>query len=117
MRILLAEDERTISRLISQVLTAAGHEVNGVQSAAEAIERLEGGGYDLILLDLHLADGDGFQVVDSIELSPTSAPPVVVMTGERSFAIDDPRALRVAGVLSKPFDLDELEATVRSFVA
>ncbi len=117
MRILLAEDERTISRLIRQVLTAAGHEVNGVQSAADAIQSLKVGGYDLILLDLHLADGDGFQVVDSIELGAGTSPPVVVMTGERSFAVEDPRASRVAGVLSKPFDLDELEATVRSFVA
>lgn len=117
MKILLAEDERTISRLISQVLTAAGHEVNGVQSAADAIQSLRAGGYDLILLDLHLADGDGFQVVDSMEGGAGVNPPVVVMTGERSFAIADPRAARVAGVLSKPFDLDELEATVRSFVA
>lgn len=117
MRILLAEDERTISRLISQVLTAAGHEVHGVQSAADAIDRLTGGGFDLVLLDLHLADGDGFQVVDSMERGSGFHPPVVVMTGERSFAFDDPRAARVAGVLAKPFDLEELEATVRSFAA
>ena len=117
MKILLAEDERTISRLISQVLTASGHEVSGVQSAAEAIERLGSGNYDLVLLDLHLADGDGFQVVDSLERRAGARPPVVVMTGERSFAIDDPRAARVAGVLAKPFDLEELEATVRGFAA
>ncbi|MEO6397914.1 MAG: response regulator [Tepidiformaceae bacterium] len=117
MKILLAEDERTISRLISQVLISAGHEVHGVQSAAEAIARLAGGEYNLVLLDLHLADGDGFQVVDSMEGRFGTYPPIVIMTGERSFALDDPRASRVAGVLSKPFDLDQLEAAVRRFSA
>lgn len=117
MKILLAEDERTISRLISQVLAAAGHEVNAVQSAASAIERLCDGEYDLILLDLHLSDGDGFQVVECIEHRPGARPPVVVMTGERSFAIEDPRAARVAGVLAKPFDVGELEAAICGFAA
>ena len=117
MRILLAEDERTISRLICQVLTAAGHEVHGVRSAADAIARLADGEYHLVLLDLHLADGDGFQVIDCMEGRFGAYPPIVIMTGERSFALDDPRAARVCGVLSKPFDLDQLEEAVRSFAA
>ena len=61
MRILLAEDERTISRLIKQVLTNAGHEVVGVQSASEAVDHLEQSAFDLVLLDLNLADGDGMR--------------------------------------------------------
>lgn len=40
MKILLAEDERIISRLIKQVLTNAGHDVVVVQRAAEAVEQL-----------------------------------------------------------------------------
>ncbi|MGH2632980.1 MAG: response regulator, partial [Tepidiformaceae bacterium] len=88
LRILLAEDERTISRLIRQVLTTAGHEVVGVQTAAEAIEQLGSGAFDLILLDLNLADGDGFRVVEAVRriagdgATPT---PVLLMTGEHHF--------------------------------
>lgn len=117
MNILLAEDESTISRLIRQVLTNAGHQVTGVQSAAEAIEAIDDDGFDLVLLDLNLSDGDGFRVVDSIESRIGRHPPVVVMTGERSFADEDPRAARVAGILPKPFALEELEEAVNQFVA
>lgn len=117
MHILLAEDESTISRLIRQVLTNAGHTVTGVRSAGEAIESLAQGTYDLVLLDLHLADGDGFRVVTVLEEKGRPAPPVVLMTGEGQLDLDDPRAVRVAGVLNKPFDLDELERTVNRFIA
>ena len=117
MNILLAEDESTISRLIRQVLTNAGHTVTGVRSAADAIDSLAASSYDLVLLDLHLADGDGFRVVASIEQSGPPSPPVVLMTGEGTLELDDPRAVRVAGVLNKPFDVDELERTVNRFVA
>lgn len=115
MRILLAEDEQTIARLIQKVLAAAGCDVVGVSSAAEAIERLSGNGWDLLLLDLNLEDGDGFPVVEALEASG-KRPPVVVMTGESDFD-DDPRAGRVSGVLHKPFDLDELEQVVERYRA
>lgn len=117
MRILLAEDERTISRLIKQVLANAGHEIVGVQSAAEAVEHLETSMFDLVLLDLNLADGDGMRVVSALESHAGPTPPVVLMTGEGNIDEDDPRARRVARVLSKPFELDELERLVALFVA
>lgn len=117
MRILLAEDERTISRLIKQVLANAGHEVIGVQSAAEAVDYLESSSFDLVLLDLNLADGDGMRVVAALEDHTGPKPPVVLMTGEGTLDQNDPRTRRVARVLPKPFELDELEELVRFFVA
>ncbi len=117
MRILLAEDERTISRLIRQVLTNAGHEVTGVQSVAEAILHLGQTAFDLVLLDLNLADGDGMRVVAALENHVGPTPPVVLMTGDGSLGADDPRKRRVAEVLAKPFALEELEAVVNHFVA
>lgn len=117
MRILLAEDERTISRLIKQVLANAGHEIIGVQSAAEAVEHLETSAFDLVLLDLNLADGDGMRVVAALENHVGPTPPVVLMTGDSTIDESDPRARRVARILAKPFELDELEAVVRLFVA
>ncbi|MBE7520051.1 MAG: response regulator [Thermoflexaceae bacterium] len=114
-RILLAEDEQTISKLIQKVLAAAGHDVVGVTSAAEAIERLAGNGWDLLLLDLNLDDGDGLPVIDAIARLGKH-PPVVVMTGESDFE-DGATAGPVAGVLRKPFDLDELERIVERYGA
>lgn len=117
MRILLAEDERTVSRLITQVLASLGHDVTGVQSATDAIAQLDAGEFDLVLLDLNLTDGDGMRVVDALQKQPARKIPVVLMTGEHVLDAGDPRTARVAGVLAKPFELEELEATVRRFTA
>jgi len=111
MRILLAEDEQTISRLIAKVLETAGHHVEGVRSCSEAIEQLGASHWDLLLLDLHLADGDGFPVVEAMERAGNNAA-VVIMTGESTFD-EDPRAGRVSGVLRKPFAISDLERIVR----
>ncbi len=117
MRILLAEDEQTIARLINQVLARSGHHVVSVPTCAEALAELQAGHFDLILLDLNLADGDGFRVVEELAKHPREKPPIVLMTGEHRFDDDDPRRDQVAGVLWKPFDLEELEKTVNQFVA
>jgi DNA-binding response OmpR family regulator len=117
MRILLAEDERVISRLINQVLTVAGHEVIGVPSCREAISLLQNEPFDLVLLDLNLSDGDGFRVAEAVRSRPDLKTPVLLMTGDHGLDNDDPRTGCVAGILWKPFELDELERAVNRLVA
>ena len=117
MRILVAEDERVISRLIKQALTAAGHDVTGMQSCREAIALLEDERFDLVLLDRNLSDGNGFRVVEALRARSDVKPPLLLMTGEHAFDDDDSRRERVAGIVWKPFELDELERAVYRFVA
>ena len=113
MRILVAEDESLVAQLIRRVLEGSGDGVETVASCAAAIGRLEAEPFDLLLLDLHLPDGDGFRVVDRLERTD-APPPVVLITGEQ-FDEDDPRPSRVAGILRKPFDVQDLEDAVASF--
>jgi CheY-like chemotaxis protein len=114
MRILLAEDESIVARLISKVLMGKGDGVELVTSCHEAIERLRAAEFDLVMLDMHLDDGDGFQVVEAMEAGEAPASPVLLITGDY-FEADDPRPGRVAGVLPKPFDLEQLERAVSAF--
>lgn len=116
MRILLAEDESTISRLIKTVLASSGHEVVGVRTIGEAHTALDEGPFDLVLLDRNLADGDGTRLIEHIQRH-AEKPPVVLMTGDRAFAHEEDVATRVQGMLWKPFELDELERLVKRFSA
>ena len=115
MRILLAEDERMVARLVSQVLASLGHDVTAVEAAGNAISLLGGETFDLVLLDLNLADGDGMRVVDAMREGPIPTAPVILMTGEDVLAPGDPRSSFVAGILPKPFEIAELEAAVSRF--
>jgi two-component system, OmpR family, response regulator len=115
MRILLAEDEPTISRLIGHVLKSLGHSVTGLDSASDAIALVRTDPFDLILLDLNLIDGDGLRVVDELQRRPALSVPVVLMTGENSSFREDPRVAWVAGVLTKPFEIEDLESIIAQF--
>ena len=115
MRILVAEDEHTIARLAAQVLKAMGHQVVTVGTCTEAIASIQGEDlFDLVLLDLHLSDGDSYQVIEAVESMNTVNPRIILMTGE-AHPEDDPRVARVAGVLAKPFDIGQLEEIVARF--
>lgn len=91
-----------------------GHAVDHVADARSAEQALRGGGFDLVLLDLGLPQGDGLEVLRGMR-ALHDATPVIVVT-----ARDDVRS-RIAGLdagaddyVLKPFDLDELSARIRS---
>ncbi len=60
-RILLAEDEPFINRMLCLRLSLQGHEVVSVTNGQEALERALEGGMDLILMDMHMPVMDGHQ--------------------------------------------------------
>jgi len=115
MRILIAEDEQLVPRPLRTVLRQAGYDVKDVRSPAEAIAAIREEDVQLVLLDMHLADGTGLRVLEALaELRKQL--PVVLMTGE-DLEPDDPRIRLVSAVLRKPFDVGELEETVRRHIA
>ena len=62
MRILLVEDDRTIAAGLCYSLQAEGYQVEHCATCAGALEQVEAGGWDLLLLDLTLPDGSGYDI-------------------------------------------------------
>lgn len=114
MRVLLAEDEPEMARLLADALGRERLTVDSVGSLEEARTALALAEYRLLVLDRRLEDGDGLELVRELRARPTR-PAVLVLS-----ALDGP-AERVAGLdagaddyLGKPFDPDELRARVRA---
>ena len=118
MRWLLVEDDRMIGAPLREALRLEGHAVAWVYDARAAQAALASERFDIVLLDLGLADadrhGDGLSVLRSLRERGDSTP-VVILTARD--ALED----RVAGLdagaddyLVKPFELDELNARVRA---
>ncbi len=95
------------------VLHRAGHAVDWVLDGAEAVERLAAQAFDLVVLDIMLPGGSGFEVLGWLR-SRQDRTPVLIVTARSQ--IDDKVSQLDLGAddyLVKPFDLRELEARVR----
>lgn len=114
MRILLAEDERSLSRAIVALLERSNYAVDAVFDGVEALEYLASGNYDALILDIMMPRLDGLSVLK--ELRQQGNPiPVLMLTAKSE--IDDKVAGLDAGAndyLTKPFSTRELMARIRA---
>ena len=113
-RLLVVEDEEMILELLAGSLRFAGFEVMTAASGAEALRAVAASTPDLMLLDVMMPDGDGFEVVRRMRSSGPDVP-VIFLT-----ARDGVRE-RVAGLalgaddyVTKPFSLDEVLERIRA---
>ena len=116
MRILVAEDEKSLNRIITKQLVSAGYSVDSVFDGSEGLELMEMTEYDAAVLDVMMPKIDGFTLVRKIRAKGINIP-ILFLTARDS--IED----RVTGLdigaddyLIKPFSFDELLARVRVLV-
>ncbi|MBQ1396358.1 MAG: response regulator transcription factor [Eubacterium sp.] len=114
MRILIAEDERDLNRLITRKLADAGYSVDSFDNGLDAIDALDAVDYDALVLDIMMPGADGYAVLRHLR-DQKKATPVLFLTAKD--AVSD----RVKGLDSgandymvKPFAFDELLARIRS---
>ena len=112
--ILIAEDEPRISSFVKRGLESAGFATEVVADGAEALERAQSSGVDLLLLDVGLPTMDGFEVLRHLRGQGSTLP--VIMLTARSSTRDTVDGLNAGAndYVPKPFKFDELLARVRS---
>lgn len=111
LRILLVEDHGDTARTLARLLGKRGYEVETADSVASAIMKSEQSGFDLLLCDLGLPDGTGFDVIE--HMRKNSHTPALALTGFGS--MQDVNRAKAAGFeahLTKPVNFQKLEATI-----
>ena len=111
-KILIVDDESSITRFIRAVLLSNNYEVITASSGREAFSMISSHCPDLVLLDLGLPDMDGMQIIETVR-QWTQVPIIVVSA--RSFDRDKVEALNKGSddYITKPFSTAELLARVR----
>ena len=114
MRLLYAEDEKSLARAVSTNLVKNNYAVDVVYDGQTALDYLETGNYDGAILDVMMPKLDGFEVLRRMRARGDSTP-VLLLTAKAE--IDE----RVTGLdsgandyLTKPFDMKELLARIRA---
>lgn len=114
MKLLLAEDERDLSRALAAILKHNNYTVDTVYDGRDAIDYALAEEYDGILLDVMMPFADGFEVLRTIREKGVNTP-VLMLTakGERE---DKIRGLDAGAddYVTKPFDMPELLARIRA---
>ena len=116
MRILVADDERSLAGVITKRLKKEGYAVDTVYDGSSALDYLEATAYDLAILDVMMPGMDGFEALRRYRSGGGDAP-VIFLTAKD--ALSD----RIQGLdegaddyLVKPFSFDELLARIRSIL-
>lgn len=113
MRILVAEDEKDLNRILTSRLEAEHYSVDSCFDGQEALEYLESARYDAVVLDIMMPVMDGLTVLKKLR-GKNDSTPVILLTARDS--VED----RVRGLdegandyLVKPFAYEELSARIR----
>lgn len=104
-RILIVEDEESLLKLESILLTSRGYQVRGVTDGVAALKEISENRPDLVLLDIMMPGIDGFEVCRRIKEDPsTRGIPVVMLTAKKS-SMDQARGAQVGAdaYITKPF--------------
>lgn len=114
MRILVAEDDIDLNKIIVKKLTAEGNAVDGCFNGRDALEFIDGAKYDVAILDIMMPELDGLAVVRALR-ETGNLTPVIFLTAKDTVA-DKVNGLDTGAndYLVKPFSFDELSARIRA---
>ena len=105
-RVLIVEDDQSLSRIVARNLGARGIETRQVSTVREAQAAIQAQRPDLLLLDINLPDGTGWELLRILERQGVMIPTVVISATRVS--PEQLAAFRPTAFLPKPFPIDAL---------
>jgi two-component system cell cycle response regulator CtrA len=116
MRVLLVEDDLTVSRAIVSMLKSASMIVEAVDTGEEAMELAKLYDYDIVVLDLILPDMEGYEVVRRLRSARIETPVLILSGLARPQAKVKGFGVGADDFITKPFDSQELLARIQAVV-
>lgn len=114
--ILVVDDTPANLRLLGELLAAQGYRVRPVTSGAQALRAAAASLPDLVLLDIHMPDLDGYEVCRRLKADPAAEGVPVIFLSALHEPLDKVQAFAAGGVdyVTKPFSVDEVLARIRT---
>jgi len=115
LRIFLVENHFDTRKYLTLYLKQMGHTIASAQSMEEALETIPNGDWDLLISDIGLPDGDGWELME--RLGDSRPPNAVAMSGfGTSTDWEKSKAVGYRDHLIKPIDLDEIDRILADVV-
>lgn len=116
-RILIVEDDTLLNKTLAYNLASDGYDVTAVLNARTAADKLRGGEYDLVLLDINLPDGSGYDLCKLIK--PEYPDTMVIFLTANDQESDQIRGYEAGAVdyITKPFSIGALQRKISAMFA
>ncbi len=117
MRLLICDDSKTIRILLKSALSELGHkDITEAGNGKDCLELLKTNKFDAILLDLHMPEMDGLEVLRNLRASTATANiPVVIISSDADMRnVEQARQLGALGYLRKPFRVDGIAKAIEA---
>jgi DNA-binding response OmpR family regulator len=105
-RALIVEDDPAIRKLVEKLLVRRGIDVDTAKDGRQAIEKIRGGGYAVVILDLMVPEINGFEIIAYVKKNKIDVP-IAVVSAVSHQALTKLDFDVVKLVISKPFDVHE----------
>jgi DNA-binding response OmpR family regulator len=113
IRILYAEDDRSIQEFVSRHLALEGFEVKTAADGEEAISLLDNESFDMVLLDIEMPKMDGLEVLRYIKSRHIDVRPIMLTGADDLIALNECAKQGALDYLPKPYNFHELMDSIQ----
>ena len=112
--VLIIDDEQEIRESLEQLLRLEGYQANSAATAEEGMKRVEGGVFDLVLLDISLPDRNGLEVLKFIKRDSPDTGVIMITAYDSSQLAFQASKEGAESYITKPWDNDKLLLEIRN---
>jgi PAS domain S-box-containing protein len=116
-RVLVVEDEEKVRVLLNDAFRTGGHEVTEATTGAEALKRLDGGEFDLMVCDLGLPELSGLHVARWVKEHQPNLPVIIASGFSEMITDEDYEKARIDDVIRKPYSVDDVLSRANAILA
>ena len=116
IRIIIAEDDYALCSLVQTYLCASGYEVAACRDGAEALEKIAGEKFDMLITDIMMPNMDGFELAREVRSFDENIPIIFMTARDDKISKQLGYKTGIDDYITKPFDIDELVMRVQAIL-
>ncbi len=112
LNVLIVDDDHSLRSMLSFVLGKEGYQVQEAQSGAEALKKLKGRRFDLVISDIRMPDLNGIELLKKIKTHDPDLPVIMITAYAATHDAIEAMKLGAEDYVMKPFNLEELKIVI-----